>query len=115
MLSLAFADNAFASHDIQTLQDIYSLNIPEFKESLHLRWKDEWMPRPIFRRACRAASGLVTSLVKALPYRSYASQMSALGLGAGFRAAVTAYTFRRGAAQVVDSECFKRSTTTVIS
>ena len=63
------------------------------------------MLRPVFRRACSTISGPVTSLVKALPYSSYASQMSALGLGAGFRADLTAYAFRRGAAQVVNSEC----------
>ena len=47
------------------------------------------MPRPIIRRACSMPGGLVTSSVKALPYQSYASQMSALGSGAGFRAGLT--------------------------
>lgn len=104
MLSLAFTDHAFDSDDIESIQDIYNHKIPAFKESTTLRWKDEWIPRPIFRRACSTTSGLVTSSVKALPYASYASQMSALGSGAGFRAGVTAYAFRRGAAQVVNSE-----------
>ena len=108
MLSLAFADDAFNSDDIRSVQDIYSHIVPDFKESILLRWKDEWMPRPIFRRACCMPGGLVTSSVKALPYRSYASQMSALGSGAGFRAGLTAYGFRRGASQVINSECFKR-------
>ncbi len=115
MLSLAFADNAFDSDDIQNAHDIYSLSIPECKESLQFKWKDEWMSRPVFRRACSTVDGLVTSDGKALPYRSYASQMSALGLGAGFRTAITAYTFRRGAAQMINSECSKRLTSTVTS
>lgn len=41
MLALAFADNAFASDDIKFAQDIYKLIVPEFKESIHLKWKDE--------------------------------------------------------------------------
>lgn len=108
MLSLAFADEAFDLDDIRSVQDIYSHIVPDFKESTLLRWKDEWMPRPIFRRACCMPGGLVTLSVKALPYRSYVSQMSALGSGAGFRAGLTAYAFRRGAGQVINSECFKR-------
>ena len=62
------------------------------------------MPRPIFRRACSTVNGPVTSLIKALPYASYASYLSRLALGAGFRGALTAYAFRRGAAQVINSE-----------
>ena len=47
MLSLTFADNAFDSDDTQSVQDIYNHTIPDFKESTHLRWKDEWMLRPV--------------------------------------------------------------------
>ena len=108
MLSLAFADNAFDSDDIQSAQDIYDHRIPEFKESTLFRWKEEWMLRPIFRRACITVDGLTTSSVKAIPYASYASQISALGSGAGFRTGLSAYAFRRGAAQKVNSECSKR-------
>lgn len=96
MLGLAFADNAFDSDEIKSLQDIYSHKIPDFKESTKLKWKDEWMLRPIFRRACSTPGGLTTSLVKALPYTSFASQISALGAGAGFKAAFTAYAFPVG-------------------
>ena len=71
ILTLAFADNAFASDDIESAQDIYKLTIPGFKESVHLKWKDEWMPRPIFRRAYSTVDGPTTSIVKALPYASY--------------------------------------------
>ncbi len=108
MLALAFADNAFASDEIQSAQDIYNLTIPDFKESIHLKWKSEWMCRPIFRRACSTIDGPVTSLIKALPHASYASYLSALALGAGFRASLTAYAFRRGAAQVINSEFPRR-------
>ena len=104
MLALAFADNAFASDDIKSAEDIYKLTVPEFKESIHLKWKDEWMSRPIFRRACSTVNGPVTSMVKALPYASYASHLSKIAVGAGFRANLTAYAFRRGAAQVINSK-----------
>ena len=36
ILSLAFADNAFDSDDIQSVQDIYNHTIPDFKECAHL-------------------------------------------------------------------------------
>lgn len=115
MLSLAFADNAFDSECIQSAQDIYNHTIPDFKESTLIRWKDEWILRPIFRRACSTTSGTVTSLVKALPYKSYASQLIDLGSQAGFRAVLTAYAFRRGAAQVVNGEWGKRLTWTTLN
>ncbi|KAL6712955.1 hypothetical protein ACLMJK_009510 [Lecanora helva] len=103
MLGLAFADNAFECDVIQGIQDIYEHKIPDFKESTQLKWKDDWLPRPIFRRACSTTSETTTSLIKPLRYESLASQIGALGKGAGFRAPLTAYAFRRGAAQVVNS------------
>ena len=104
MRSLAFADNAFDSDDIQCAQDNYNHRIPDFKESTLLKWKDEWMLRPLFRRACSMTGLLVTSSAKALPYGPFASQIAALGKGAGFRAPLTGYAFRRGAGQVVNSK-----------
>lgn len=55
------------------------------------------MLRPIFRRACITVNELITSLVKAILYTSYVSQISALGLEVGFRTGLSAYAFRRGA------------------
>ena len=105
-LSLAFADTAFDSECIQCVEDIYRHTIPEFKESTLLKWKESWLTRPVFRRARVAGSGLATSATKALPYNSFVSQTKALGQGAGFRADLNPYAFRRGAAQVVNSEVF---------
>ena len=110
-LGLAFSDGAFDSDDIRSLQNIYDYKIPDFKESTLLKWKKEWIPRPIFRRACTTTNGLITSSIKVLSYQSFAPRIQALGKGAGFRARMTAYTFRRGAAQVVNS---KSSNITVI-
>ena len=62
------------------------------------------MLRLIFRRACSTTRGIVTSLVKALPYKFYASQLIDLGSQVRFRAVLTAYAFRREAAQVVNGE-----------
>lgn len=102
-LSLAFADTAFDSECIQCVEDIYRHTIPEFKESTLLKWKESWLTRPVFRRARVAGSGLATSATKALPYNSFVSQTKALGQGAGFRADLNPYAFRRGAAQVVNN------------
>ena len=72
------------------------------------------MSQSIFRRACFAADGPVTSLVKVLPYASYATYLNALGSGARFRTSLTAYAFWRGAAQVVNSESCPMQPTRVI-
>ena len=39
LLALAFADNAFKEMGIEKPEDLFSLEIPHFKESLAIQWK----------------------------------------------------------------------------
>ena len=39
LLALAFADNALKETGIEKLKDLFSLEIPHFRESLAIQWK----------------------------------------------------------------------------
>ena len=49
-LALAFADSAFKKEGIQCLEDLYTLEIPHFKEMLGIQWKPALLETPIFRK-----------------------------------------------------------------
>ena len=49
LLALAFADNVFKVSGIEKPEDLFSLTIPHFKESLAFQWSPEYIT-PIFRR-----------------------------------------------------------------
>ena len=48
IMALAFADDAFVS-ECKTPEDIYKLVVPANPDCLRLRWKEEWLKRPVFR------------------------------------------------------------------
>jgi hypothetical protein len=50
LLALAFADNTFKKKGAQRLEDLYSFEIPHFKELLSIQWKPEIRETPVFRR-----------------------------------------------------------------
>ena len=50
LLALAFADSAFKESGIKKPEDLFSLEIPHFKESLAIQWKPECLETPTFRR-----------------------------------------------------------------
>ena len=50
LLALAFADNVFKEMDIEQPEDLFSLEISHFKESLAIQWKPGYLETPIFRR-----------------------------------------------------------------
>ena len=50
LLALAIADNPFKESGIEKPEDLFSLTISHFKESLAFQWSLECMETPIFRR-----------------------------------------------------------------
>ena len=48
LLALAFADNAFKKSGIEKPEDLFSLEIPHFKESLAIQWKPGCLETPTF-------------------------------------------------------------------
>ena len=55
LLALAFADNALKDSGIKKPEDIFSLTVPDFKESLAIQWRPECMEIPVFRRQVNGA------------------------------------------------------------
>ena len=55
LLALAFADNAFKISGIEKPEDIFSLTIPHFKETLAFQWSLDCMETPIFPRQVNGA------------------------------------------------------------
>ncbi|KAI9766747.1 MAG: hypothetical protein M1839_004778 [Geoglossum umbratile] len=67
-LALAFADNAFEAEVINSLEDIFRLNVKAPRNSLQLKWKHSWQDTPIFRHAVCTLDGIRISSDKALQY-----------------------------------------------
>jgi hypothetical protein len=83
---------------IKRPEDLYSLNIPNFKETLKIRWKEEMMETPVFRRQQGDQICPTTPLV----YSDLNQYLKRLGVLAGYPQKLTTYVLRRGAANAVD-------------
>jgi len=77
MLSSAFSDDAFFN-PFGSVGEIYDLVVPPESDRLKLRWKEEWLDRPIFRDV-ELANGVKISLTKALKYKKVRDHLVRLG------------------------------------
>lgn len=98
LLALAFSDNAFKEGGIQKPEDLYSLEIPSFKESLSIQWKPEIVETPVFRR--QVGDNICPTTPMA--YSDFNYYLGRLGVLAGYPQRLTTYVLRRGAANAVD-------------
>ena len=102
-LSLAFADNAFLPN-VESPADLLSKRVPTDMEALKFEWKPDVAKTPILRQS-ELHNGLIdTSPIKMLSFNSFNSDITNLGLNAGFPDAVVSYCIRRGVANAVDGE-----------
>ncbi|RPA90956.1 hypothetical protein L873DRAFT_360229 [Choiromyces venosus 120613-1] len=99
-LALAFADNAFMEGGIRKPEDLYSLEIPSFKEALSIQWKTEIRETPIFRRQIGDRICADTPL----GFADLSYSLKRLGLLSGYPQLVTSCVLRRGAAAAVDRQ-----------
>ena len=60
LLALAFADSVFKEEGIQRLEDLYTLEIPRFKETLGIQWKPELLETLIF---CHQVKGDISDSI----------------------------------------------------
>ena len=97
-LALAFADNALKGFGIEKPEDLFSLEIPHFKESLAIQWRPEIMETPIFRR--QVNGDICDSTPWAFSDFNYSIRR--LGFLSGYPQDLTSYVLRRGAANAVD-------------
>ncbi|KAK7997835.1 MFS general substrate transporter [Apiospora arundinis] len=64
-------------------------------DRLKLRWKEEWLDRPIFRDV-ELANGVKISLTKALKYKKVRDHLVRLGIALGYAKRLEFYDIRRG-------------------
>ncbi|KEY73695.1 hypothetical protein S7711_09571 [Stachybotrys chartarum IBT 7711] len=106
IISLACADNAFDARGLTKASDVFSIKNRGPVVCTPIRWKREWLKRPIFRRL----EGSVTSeekaphdvLYEALPYHKLRDDMEKQTLDAGFEEAIGPKAFRRGTANAAN-------------
>ena len=97
-LALAFADNALKGFGIEKPEDLFSLEIPHFKESLAIQWKPEIMETPIFRRQVNGDICNSTPLA----FSDFNYSLKRLGFLSGYSQKLSRYVLRRGAANAID-------------
>lgn len=102
LVSLALADGASKAPSLTTPERVFEHKVRGPVMCTPLRWKQEKLKTPIFRRDELATDGYITSSGTALPYSQFRDCLNRLGLAAGFLEKLTSYCFRRGTANVVD-------------
>jgi hypothetical protein len=102
MLALAFADNAFKEKGITRPEDIFNLNIPNFKETLSIHWKPEILETPVFQVVSDKVTVDDISENDYWDFTGFNRYLKRLGGLAGFPQRLTSYALRRGTANAVD-------------
>lgn len=94
IISLAISDQAFDALNLTSAADVFKIRNRGPDKCQQLRWKEEWLKRPVFR----GFKGSFISRDKALPYDKLSDDMERQTLDAGFEEAFGPRAFRRGAA-----------------
>jgi hypothetical protein len=102
LVSLALADGAFEAPSLTTAKRVFEHKVWGPVLCTPLRWKQEKLKTPIFRRDERTSDRRIPSLETALPYSQFKDCLNRLGRTAGFKETLTSYCFRRGTANIVD-------------
>ncbi|KAH7012294.1 FluG domain-containing protein [Microdochium trichocladiopsis] len=96
----ALRDGAFAAKGLTTAASIYNLQIPKRMQCLPLRWKEEWLKRPIFRM-CGTSDPISEP---PMTYDWLSSDLKRQSLEAGFEHAITPRAFRRGVSDAINGQ-----------
>ncbi|TVY90451.1 hypothetical protein LAWI1_G007273 [Lachnellula willkommii] len=102
LVSLALADDAFEAPSLTTPKRVFKHKVWGPVLCTPLRWKQEKLKTPIFRRDEHIMNEAIPSLEMALPYSQFRDCLNRLARAAGFKETLTSYCFRRGTANVVD-------------
>lgn len=103
IISLAVDDQAFAATSLTTPRSIFEVRNTGPVKYTPLRWKEEWLKKPIMRRV----DGCVTSKEEPVPYHKLKDDMARQSLDAGEEKAVEPKDFQRGAANVANGKTSK--------
>ena len=105
LLSLAFHDKAFEVDSITTsVANIFRCEIPNHKNSISLRWRDDVLNKPIFRQPMRSFGVCGTSDSEPLRSGTWLRYLKRLGLNAGLEHPFTQYVIRRGLLNAVNGK-----------
>ncbi|KAH7009443.1 uncharacterized protein B0I36DRAFT_257829 [Microdochium trichocladiopsis] len=96
----AIADGAFAASAIKSPAQVYQLEPKANQHALPLRWKREWLKRPVFRSCKSSPEDQDTPL----PYSKLCSDLKRQSLEAGFENHITPRAFRRGVSNAVNGQ-----------
>jgi hypothetical protein len=94
IISIAVHDGAFDARNLTTVKSVFEVKNSGPVRCTQLRWKREWLKRPVFRRF----DGAEISEEKALQYSKLRDDMAQQSLDAGQEKPMQPKDFRRGAA-----------------
>ncbi|KJZ70767.1 hypothetical protein HIM_09851 [Hirsutella minnesotensis 3608] len=100
IVSLAISDQAFDAPSLTSACKVFQLRNRGARQCTELRWKEEWLKRPVFR----GFDGSSVSQEKPLPYHKLNDDMERQTLDAGFEKAFGPRAFRRGAANAANGK-----------
>ena len=88
----------FKESVIEKPEDLFSLEIPYFKESLAIQWRPEIMETPVFRRQVNG------DICNSTPwtFSNFNCSIKRLGFLSGYPQELCRYILRRGVANAVD-------------
>ncbi|RYP58605.1 hypothetical protein DL770_010392 [Monosporascus sp. CRB-9-2] len=95
MMSLAFADKAFAN-DFDGPEDIYNLVVRPGSDRIILPWKPKWRGRPVFQDIQGRGDDVIINVDKAFAYAKARKYLIRLGRSLGFEKQLEWYDLRRG-------------------
>jgi hypothetical protein len=102
IISIAVHDGAFDALNLTTVKSVFGVKNSGPVRCTPLRWKKEWLKRPVFRRF----DGPEISEEKALQYSKLRDDMAQQSLDAGQEKPMQPKDFRRGAANEANGMSF---------
>ncbi|KAK8076087.1 hypothetical protein PG994_003359 [Apiospora phragmitis] len=97
---LAIVDQAFAAPSLITVRRVFQVKNLSGMKCTHLRWKKEWLKRPVFRRF----HGSQVSEDEALQYHKLRDDLKRQSLDMGEEESIVPRAFRRGNANAMNGK-----------
>ena len=102
IVSLAVLDGAFEAPSLTCARRVFEVRNSGPTKCTQLRWKQEWLKRPVFRQIYDAT----TSVDEPLPYNKLRDDVARQSLNCGCEKAIEPKAWRRGAANKANGAFF---------
>lgn len=103
LLSLVFADDAFAACGLRGPADLFRLRVRRGLNQQELPFKESMSAVPLFRRLEKTVRGLSVSSTATATDSWLRGALAKLGAVTGFELTVRPYCFRRGNGEALDN------------